>query len=430
MKPLCHHGKVPQPPRANGHDRSLRSALLRRPVGAWSLSAWSLLPLRLFLGGTFTYAGLQKLANPNFFNAKSPISIQAQLIASAHTSPLHAILTHLQGVATLLGVLIAVGEIAVGLGTLLGLFTRVAALGGLLLSLTLLLTVSFHASPYFTGADIVFFFAWIPFILAGGGTQLSLDAWIASRVAKENALPSPVLVPIAFAQVQRLCGHYQKGNCTARKGLPCDASACPVLLDTSPSPKLPAAEHSADRRAIVLGSALAAAVGTSVVIVGAATAVTGRLIGGAASPKQARQLSPTTTTTVPSTSTTAPNTSTSTTAPNATGPTTTTEPATKGQLLGSASQVPKNEAASFTIPSNGDPGIVIHTVTGAFVAYDAVCPHTGCTVGYANTAEVIVCPCHGSQFQVSTGDVIVGPAPHGLKKLKIVEGANGNLYLQ
>jgi thiosulfate dehydrogenase [quinone] large subunit len=392
-------------------------------VGAKALSEWSLLPLRLFLGATFTFAGLQKLANPNFFDAKSPISIQSQLIAAAHTSPIHALLSHLGSVAIPVGVLIAVGEVSVGLGTLLGLFTRVAALGGFLLSLSLFLTVSFHASPFFTGADIVFFFAWMPFIVAGAGTQLSMDAWIKNRVAKEHQRPSPVLVPIAFAQVQSLCGNYQQGKCKARAGLACDAAACPVLLNEESSPPVPAA-HAADRRAVVLGSALAAAVGTSVVISGAAMAVAGRLIDGAPKPKgQGKQLAPLTTSPTTVTSTTSPK-------PTVTTSPTTTQPAPAGQLLGSASQVPKNQAASFTIPSSGDPGIVIHTEAGEFVGYDAVCPHTGCTVGYSNVAKIIVCPCHGSEFQVSNGDVIVGPAPHGLAKLKIVEGANGNLYLQ
>ena len=416
MKPLWHHGDVPQPPRAKGHDQSSRSQLFRPPVGARALSEWSLLPLRIFLGATFTFAGLQKLANPNFFDAKSPTSIQSQLIAAARTSPIHALLSHLGSVAIPVGVLIAVGEVAVGLGTLFGLFTRVAALGGLLLSLSLFLTVSFHASPYFTGADIVFFFAWMPFIVAGGGTQLSLDAWIKSRVAKEHQLPSPALVPISFAQVQNLCGNYQRGKCKARAGQPCDAAACPVLLNEGSAPPAPAETHAADRRAVVLGGALAAAVGTSVVISGAATAVAGRLIDGAPKPKgQGTQLAP------PTTSTTTPGPATTTT----TAPT-----SSLGQLLGAASQVPKNQAASFTIPSSGDPGIVIHTDTGEFVGYDAVCPHTGCAVGYSNTAKIIVCPCHGSEFQVSNGDVIVGPAPHGLAKLKIVEGSDGNLYLQ
>jgi thiosulfate dehydrogenase [quinone] large subunit len=54
----------------------------------------------------------------------------------------------------------------------------------------------------------------------------------------------------------------------------------------------------------------------------------------------------------------------------------------------------------------------------------------GCTVGYSTATEIIVCPCHGSEFQVSSGDVIQGPATRGLTKLNIVEGSNGNLYLE
>jgi Rieske Fe-S protein len=40
----------------------------------------------------------------------------------------------------------------------------------------------------------------------------------------------------------------------------------------------------------------------------------------------------------------------------------------------------------------------------------------------------MVCPCHGSQFQVSNGDVINGPAPHGLTEFT-VEERGGDLYL-
>jgi thiosulfate dehydrogenase [quinone] large subunit len=39
----------------------------------------ALLPLRAFLGFTFCFAGLQKLANPRFFDAADPASIQSQL---------------------------------------------------------------------------------------------------------------------------------------------------------------------------------------------------------------------------------------------------------------------------------------------------------------------------------------------------------------
>jgi len=135
-------------------------------------------------------------------------------------------------------------------------------------------------------------------------------------------------------------------------------------------------------------------VGAAALIFGGAVAEAGRMIGGAKSVKNA-----TTHLTVPT------NGSSTTTGP-ATGPTT---PTPQGTLLGSAADVPKGHAAAFTIPSSGDPGIVIHA-DGAFFAYDAVCPHAGCTVGYYAANDLIVCPCHGSEFAVTTGDVITAGA--------------------
>ena len=140
-----------------------------------------LLPLRAFLGFTFCFAGLQKLANPGFFDASDPASIQAQLAGALRSSPIHALIVPLAHQAVALGLLIACGELAVGLGTLAGLWSRVAAAGGLVLSLMLFLTVSFHASPYYTGSDIVFVFAWTPLLLAGSGDVLSVDAVLRRR---------------------------------------------------------------------------------------------------------------------------------------------------------------------------------------------------------------------------------------------------------
>ena len=130
------------------------------------------------LGGTFLFAGLQKLANPGFLDAQNPASIQAQLLGASTHSPIGSLVAHLGEHATMLGIGIALGEVAIGLGVVLGLWTRLAALGGMALSFGLFLTVSFHASPFYTGSDIVFFFAFIPFLLAGAGTHLSLDAII------------------------------------------------------------------------------------------------------------------------------------------------------------------------------------------------------------------------------------------------------------
>jgi thiosulfate dehydrogenase (quinone) large subunit len=137
-----------------------------------------LLVLRGFLGVTFTFAGLEKLANPNFFKASAPASFAAQVRGAILTSPLHGALRPALHAPVFVALLVAFGELAVGLGTLVGLFGRVAATGGMLLSLSFFLTVSFHDSPYYYGADIVFLFAWTPFLLGGSGA-FSLDAALA-----------------------------------------------------------------------------------------------------------------------------------------------------------------------------------------------------------------------------------------------------------
>jgi thiosulfate dehydrogenase [quinone] large subunit len=142
--------------------------------------------LRAFLGVTFTYAGLQKLTNRYFFDAANPGSIQAQLHASITTSPVGALLRLSAHDPVLVGLLIAFGEVAVGLGTLFGLFGRVAAAGGMALSFVLFLSVSFNTTPYFYGSDIVFFFAWTPLVVAGCGAW-SVDAVLATRHAGELA---------------------------------------------------------------------------------------------------------------------------------------------------------------------------------------------------------------------------------------------------
>jgi thiosulfate dehydrogenase (quinone) large subunit len=157
--------------RENATAPSRAKAILESPGG-------TLLLLRGFLGVTFTFAGLEKLANPDFFKASAPASFAAQVRGAIFTSPLHGALRPALHAPVLVALVIAFGELAVGLGTFVGLFGRVAAAAGMLLSLSFFLTVSFHDSPYYYGADIVFLFAWTPFLLGGSG-QFSLDAVLA-----------------------------------------------------------------------------------------------------------------------------------------------------------------------------------------------------------------------------------------------------------
>ena len=144
-----------------------------------------LLPLRLFLGITFVYAGIQKLTDPQFFNPTATGFIGKQILAFAHGSPIHSILLHVAlPHALFFGAVIAFGEIAIGIGTLAGFLFRPAAFFGMLLSLLFFLSASWHVYPYFYGADIVFFFAWTPLLLAGplGSGLPSIDAVMVRRI--------------------------------------------------------------------------------------------------------------------------------------------------------------------------------------------------------------------------------------------------------
>src|SRR5579864_864716 len=137
----------------------------------------TILPVRLFLGATFVYAALDKLTDPGFFDVKAPTYIGQQMAGYVRTgSPLAWLLTNLAiPHATFFGALIALGELWVGLATLAGLLTRVAALGGLALSLTFYLTSSWSIQPYFMGPDLPYALGWLTLLLAGPG-GLSLDA--------------------------------------------------------------------------------------------------------------------------------------------------------------------------------------------------------------------------------------------------------------
>ncbi|MYV69940.1 DoxX family membrane protein [Streptomyces sp. SID2131] len=151
-------------------------------TGAWKAlaSRYALLPLRIFLGITFVYAGLDKLTDPSFFADTGSGSIGETMRGVRDGSALPALVDLALKSPTGFGYALAFGELAVGLGTLFGLFARVAALGGALISLSLWLTVSWQASPYYLGNDLVYLMAWLPLLLAGAPV-LSLDRLLAER---------------------------------------------------------------------------------------------------------------------------------------------------------------------------------------------------------------------------------------------------------
>ncbi|MFJ4365959.1 DoxX family protein [Streptomyces chartreusis] len=141
---------------------------------------YALLPLRVFLGVTFIYAGLDKLTDSAFMKDSGAGSIGDMMRAVRDSSAIPAMVDMALDNPVGFGYAIAFGELAVGIGTLIGLFARLAALGGALISLSLWLTVSWASDPYYYGNDLAYLMAWLPLVLAGASV-FSLDAALRGR---------------------------------------------------------------------------------------------------------------------------------------------------------------------------------------------------------------------------------------------------------
>ena len=91
--------------------------------------------------------------------------------------------------------------------------------------------------------------------------------------------------------------------------------------------------------------------------------------------------------------------------------------------LGAATGVPVGSGTLY----RSEQVVVTQPTAGTFKAFSAVCTHAGCIVdGVSN--GVIQCPCHGSQFNISTGAVVNGPATAPLPA-KTVTVSNGKLVV-
>ncbi|GAA3779856.1 DoxX family membrane protein [Streptomyces chiangmaiensis] len=126
-----------------------------------------LLPLRIFLGSISVYSGMGKLCDPVYFDGRK----RGSMVTWLHTlhpwevaEPLRQFALH-HPVGT--GLVIAFLQVIVGVLTVLGLWQRVAAAVGAMLSAALIVTVSWHTVPAYHTPDIIFLAAWSPLIIAG-----------------------------------------------------------------------------------------------------------------------------------------------------------------------------------------------------------------------------------------------------------------------
>ncbi len=377
-----------------------------------SIQQWALLPLRLFLGITFVYAGIQKIMDPQFFQMSASGYIGRQITRFALNSPIHGLLTTLaEPHAKFFGVLIIFGEIAIGLGTLFGFLFRPAAFFGALLSVLFFLSASWHVYPYFYGADIVFTFAWLTLMLTGPlHTGLpSLDEILSLRLIQAAPVQYQPRVAMLLSIVLGTGSRQEP------------ARAEPAVSQTLPrQPQRQQSRYSVimqqratqqqTRRTFIWGALTGGATALGIFAVSYAL----RILGNG------------------SDETATVGTGNGGTGVNATSPSGTTTGGTPaaGQIA-QVSSVPKNSAVAFTIPSSGDAGVLVHLNNGQFVAYDALCTHAGCQVSYDAPSQLLQCPCHGAAFDpAKNAEVVSPPAPTPLAPVKIsVDSATGAITL-
>jgi Rieske Fe-S protein len=94
-------------------------------------------------------------------------------------------------------------------------------------------------------------------------------------------------------------------------------------------------------------------------------------------------------------------------------------PASTGTVLGDAKDIPVGSGMIYTAAKV----VVTQPVKGEYRAFSAVCTHVGCILNKIADGT-IDCPCHGSEFKITNGAVVTGPAPTPLpkKKIKIEDG--------
>ncbi len=343
----------PRPPAPRPQPEDPEAALGRISI--------ALLLLRVFLGMTFIYAGLDKLIDPAFLRSAGPGSIGAQLATFTRDSPVAVLVeTFAQPFPILTGLAISIIEIGVGLGTLTGLLFRTSVIGGACLSILFWLTASWATTPYFYGPDLPYAAGWITLAITGPGRRFLVEPALASFVDLEDRDDDAWSIGRrAFIEGGILgCGALALAALGGTFGSSILAPLFGSPADTLPGPGAGSPQPST-------GPA-----------VGGASEAPSPLVGATGTPA--------------------------------------------GPVVGTVAKVDRQGSIAFLVPSSGDPGVVLKLSNGTFVAYDAVCTHAGCTVEFDPGQQVLACPCHGAVFDPAHhGAVLGGPTDIPLTQLPI-----------
>jgi 3-phenylpropionate/trans-cinnamate dioxygenase ferredoxin subunit len=89
--------------------------------------------------------------------------------------------------------------------------------------------------------------------------------------------------------------------------------------------------------------------------------------------------------------------------------------------IGSTTDVPDGEMRVYVV---GGTKVNVANTGGNLYAFDDTCTHMGCSLARGELeGTTVTCACHGSQFDVTSGAVLRGPAARPVRSRSIqVEG--------
>ncbi len=95
--------------------------------------------------------------------------------------------------------------------------------------------------------------------------------------------------------------------------------------------------------------------------------------------------------------------------------------------VGAATDVAPGQMKAFSVDGTQ---VGVANVDGHLYAFDDTCPHTGCSLADGRLdGTTVTCPCHGSQFDVTSGALLLGPAQRPVRS-HAVEADGPNLLAE
>lgn len=346
--------------------RGLLSERLR-PWGAALMSVpTAAVLLRLFLGGTMLYAGVDKLILDSRFLQEDGVGSIGDTLRLFVTSggPLAPLVEAVAiGQPVLIGAVMAGSQLVVGALLLSGSWVRVGALLGALISLSLTLTASWGVTPFYYGNDLPYLVAFLALAAIGDGGVLRAGA-PATRGYDPNRRAALVTGGGVLLTLLAL-----------------------VALDRS-------------RLASLLSSSS----------------------GSDPSPASSMSPTPGPSGVTPSSSPIASETP-AATAPPTPRPTSSGGGSVAGTLIAGGNSLSAGQALNFS--ASGRAAVLLKDGE-TYRAFERACTHQGTNVDWEPANGSFYCSNHGARFS-STGDAIVGPARTPLRPITVSVAADGSV---